>query len=435
MPKCFSCIFMLLFWAENAKAATGGASAPNPLLWPLLLVSAALFVALWRQLRTRRNLRGLQQLTDSMIDSMSALVIGIDDQGQIIELNLKAADFLAKTKAEIHGQSLYHAFADLPISRSMIYQVLEHKTSVHADKLADRKNERVWDVRITPWFSEHRQGALLRLEEVTEQVQLETLMIQKEKLITISRLAVGMIHEINNPLASILQNTQVIHNRLGPQLQKNRLAAEGCGTSIEKIECYLRERKIDLAIEAVRESARRAARVIENLINFSRQDEENEAFNSLGNLLDRAIELAAGDFDLKQQYDFRQIRIERNYDPGLPPVRCRALKLQQAFFALLRFRAERMLTAENHCQRMTLSLYAEGDQVLLLLEDDGPLLSEEERRNLFRPSLSDPEGGLGLCVCHFIICNIHGGTISLETGDDGHSRLVVRLPIERSADD
>lgn len=400
----------------------------------VLLFGAVLIIVLWRQFRLQRKLSRLQEMTDSMIDSMSALVIGINRAGEIIEVNRKTAEFLGTTKPALCGQSFYSVFSDLPVQPEMIDRVVDRKEPLRRDKQTDLNNQRVWDIRISPWLSRQRQGAIVRLDEVTEQVHLEKLMIQKEKLITVSRLAVSMIHEINNPLASILQNMQVIHNRFGSKLQKNRLAAEACGTSIEKIDNYLHERNIDTAIEAVREAARRAARVIENLINFSRQDEENEAFNSLSGLLDRAIELAAGDFDLKQKYDFRQIELVRNYDPALPPVRCRALKLQQAFFSLLRFRAERMLEEGNSRHRMNLDLHTEGDQALLQLEDNGPLLPEEERRNLFRPSLGNAETGIGLCVCHFIICNIHGGTISLEKGDEGNSRLVVRLPIERAAD-
>ena len=58
------------------------------------------------------------------------------------------------------------------------------------------------------------EGAVIRLDDVTEQVRLEEMMIQSEKMLSVGGLAAGMAHEINNPLAGILQNTAVLENRL-----------------------------------------------------------------------------------------------------------------------------------------------------------------------------------------------------------------------------
>ena len=413
--------------------AAGESSEVNTLFFPLLFFAGLLLVTFGFFIRSRRHIRTLHTMTGSMIDALSALVIGLNGQKQIVELNQAAADHLGKTKEEIIGHAFVDLYGDLPISGSQIEQAQQSKSTLALDKVPDSRQEHFWNIRISPWNRGLDQGAILHLEERTEQARFETLMVQKDKLFTVSRLAIGLMHEINNPLASILQNMQVIHNRFGGQLQKNRAAADHCGTSMEKISRYLAERGIDRAIESVRESARRAAQVIDALVNFSRQDDENEAFHSLSGLLDRALDLASGDFDLKEQYDFLQIRVERDYDPELPPVRCRALKLQQAFFALLHFRAERML--QHRCAdtpRLVLKLCREGDQARIQLDDNGPQLAPEERRRIFRPSLAEPDQGLGLCVCQFIICGLHGGTISFESGDAGENRIVVRLPLERS---
>ena len=427
----FGIITLFLLAAVPAAEAAGSDTPPASATVTVILLGLLLAVLIWRLFKTRHELKSLHKLTDSMIDAMTSLVIGVDDKGKILEVNQSAAQFLGKAKADLIGKDFSEQFDEIPLKLDILSQIIKDAAPLHLNRVAGKDGSRIWDLHLTPWHSQRQPGAIIRLDDITEQVQLDGLMVQKEKLIIVSRLTVSMIHEINNPLASILQNMQVIHNRLGSQLQKNRIAAEECGTSLEKIDRYLQARGIDTALESVRESARRAARVIENLVNFTRQDDENEAFHSLSQLLECALELAGGDFNLKQKYDFRQIALERDYEKTLPPVRCRALKLQQAFFAMLRFRAEQMLEEEIPDPRMILRLSAEGDQALFRLEDNGPLLDEDARRNLFRPSVSAPESALGLCVCHFIICQIHGVTLSIENTEMGGSRIVVRIPIKR----
>ncbi len=75
-----------------------------------------------------------------------------------------------------------------------------------------------------------------------------------------------MAHEINNPLAGILQNLQVIQSRLSTSLPKNIKAAEECNVSISAIESYMEKRKIISMIDSARESGYRAADIIKNML-------------------------------------------------------------------------------------------------------------------------------------------------------------------------
>jgi len=77
---------------------------------------------------------------------------------------------------------------------------------------------------------------VIRVEDVTEQVHIEEMMMQSEKMMLIGGLAAGMAHEINNPLAGILQSLQVINNRVTQETEHNVTAVREAGTSLAAIQ-------------------------------------------------------------------------------------------------------------------------------------------------------------------------------------------------------
>ena len=96
-------------------------------------------------------------------------------------------------------------------------------------------------------------------------------------------------------------------------------------------------------LENIRVSGERASHIVENMLNFSRSSESRKSPVDLSELLDKAVELAAHDYDLKKKFDFRHIRIVRHYEPALPPVPCAATEIEQVVFNLLRNAANRSL--------------------------------------------------------------------------------------------
>jgi signal transduction histidine kinase len=288
------------------------------------------------------------------------------------------------------------------------------------------------DVTVYPLEMDQAQGAVVRIDNVSERVRLEEMMIQSEKMVSLGGLAAGMAHEINNPLAGILQNAQVIRNRVSPELRANRAVAEGLGLDMNLVHDYFENRGCLRMMDSIMESGHRAARIVENMLSFSRKSNVHMANVDLCALLDRTVELAANDYDLKKQYDFRKIRIERDYEPDIPFVPCEESKIQQVFFNLIRNGAQAMASKQAEAC-FVLRVRKQDDGVRVEIADNGPGMSEEMRKRIFEPFFTTKkvgEGtGLGLSVSYFIVVENHGGTMEVESVPGQGTTFVLTLPL------
>ncbi|WP_243362190.1 PAS domain-containing sensor histidine kinase [Fundidesulfovibrio terrae] len=283
------------------------------------------------------------------------------------------------------------------------------------------------------------EGMWSVVRDVTERKHMLDAMIQNEKMMSVGGLAAGMAHEINNPLSGIIQGTQVVINRLNVDTRGNLEAARECGIDPESLRSYLHKREIPEMVESIRESAVRAARIVANMLEFSRKSDSAKIPVDLNALLDKSVELSSTDYDLKKKFDFRRIVIHREYDPNLPQVPCSALQIQQVFLNLLRNAAQAMegRSPEAPPPAITLRTKLEGDKVRIEVEDNGSGLDDCTRRKIFEPFFTTKSvgrgTGLGLSISYFIIVNNHRGSIEVESCPGLGSRFVVKLPLGTSA--
>ena len=273
------------------------------------------------------------------------------------------------------------------------------------------------------------------IEDYTQRKVSEEALIQSEKMHSMGGLAAGMAHEINNPLAGIMQNAAVLSLRLTRENAANQEAAGQAGTDFTAVRAYAAQRGLIDLLTRIQDSANRAGGIVHNMLHYARKSTSEVTLNHLGQVLDRAVALAEMDYDLKKKYDFRQIKIVRDYEPHLPVVKCEERKLQQVFLNILSNGAEAMATnSATRNPQFTFRAFRDDNMVRVEIEDNGPGMDAETSRHVFEPFYTTkPAGvgtGLGLSVSHFIITNNHLGEIGVQTDPGQGANFFIRLPIE-----
>jgi PAS domain S-box-containing protein len=403
--------------------------------------TAVLFNNITERKRAEDELRRLRNYLSNIIDSMPSVLVGVDVDGKVTQWNSEAQRATGVPALDAVGQPLARTFPQLAAEMERVREAMQTRDVITDPKRTRREDDKTIyeDVTIYPLIVNGVEGAVIRVDDVTDQVHLEEMMIQSEKMLSVGGLAAGMAHEINNPLAGMMQTANVMANRLSEDLPANLKAAEQAGTSMDAIRAFMESRGIPRMLAAINESGRRVAEIVYNMLSFARRSDAQTSSHDVAELLDKTVELASTDYDLKKQYDFKTIEIVREYQDHLPYVPCEGAKIQQVFLNLLRNGAQAMQDAGLQNPSFVLRTRYEEAQgmVYVEIEDNGPGMDEDTRRRAFEPFFTTkPVGvgtGLGLSVSYFIVTKNHAGEMDVVSEPGRGTTFIVGLPVERSA--
>lgn len=404
---------------------------------------AALNSEIQERKRSEAELGNLRTSLSNIIDSMPSLLFTVDNNQRVVQWNLEAERITGVERAKAYGKSFSALIPVLADKVKMVEDaLLENRSSlVQRVPMQTADEQRIVDIFIYPLMADQKRGAVIRLDDVTDRVRIEEVMVQTEKMMSVGGLAAGMAHEINNPLAGIMQSAQVIQNRFLPGLEKNKGVAAQCGVTIEQIDCYQRSREIDKMLASILDSGTRAARIITNMLSFSRKSSSEFMFYDITDLLDKTLGLAANDYDLKKKFDFRNIEIVREYDHSVEQIRCDAGAIQQVFLNILKNAAQAMIAGDNQNGMISpsfekptivLRIYQDSENLYIDFKDSGAGMDKETAKRIFEPFFSTKDvgvgTGLGLSVSYFIIKENHQGSIEVKSAPGKGATFTVSLP-------
>ncbi|HBZ54373.1 MAG TPA: hypothetical protein DEO88_03120, partial [Syntrophobacteraceae bacterium] len=204
--------------------------------------------------------RRLRNYLANIIDSMPSVLVGVDMSGCVTQWNAAAQKRTGIQAQQAQGQPLDLVLPDLGGHLDRVREAIRSRTVKIENRvpmMADG-DRRYQDITVYPLVSNGLEGAVIRVDDVTERVQIEEMMIQSEKMLSVGGLAAGMAHEINNPLGAILQASQNIVRRVSTDLPVNLRVAEACGTTLDAVRNYLQRREILSFLDDIRDSGLRA---------------------------------------------------------------------------------------------------------------------------------------------------------------------------------
>lgn len=385
------------------------------------------------------ELRSLRNYLTNIIDSMPSALIGVDPIGKITQWNRGAEEISGLTSDEALGIPVAKAIPKLAPEIERIKQAIQsNQQQTYSSVTENDSTKKYEDVTIYPLVSSKTQGAVIRIDDVTKRVNLERMMLQTEKMMSIGGLAAGMAHEINNPLAGILGHTNNIKKRLYSDISANTAAADSLNVSLHDVRSYLDKREIPRMLDGIGNAGTRAANIVSNMLSFARKSENNFSPQNLNNLIDNTIDLAASDYNLKKRYDFRKIEIHRDFDPAPPLVYCEGNEIQQVLLNIFKNGAEAMSEKDymDFPPHFICKTYTQKDMAVVEIEDNGEGIVDKIRQRIFEPFYTTKEvgkgTGLGLSVSYFIVTDLHGGQMDVESEPGSWTKFIIKLPIKRS---
>jgi len=361
-----------------------------------------------------RRLYQQQEFARRLIDSFPDLILVLDPSGHYTFTSSRVKDILGYEPEEYDMQELgdrTHVEDRAPL-QTLFGEIVAGRESFASLEIRVRHKQGEWRrirCHFSPLFAETGKidGVIISGRDVTELKRLEEQLIQAEKLAAMGQMLAGVAHELNNPLTAILGVTELLRERAGFDESAKR------------------------QLELTHRQARRAARIVQNLLEFSRPAAPQKIPLDVNSLIERTLQLH--DHSLRRN----SVEVEFTAQPSMKQVVGDANQLIQVFLNLIT-NAEHAIREVRDSGRIQIRLGQIGGHVSVTVQDDGIGILPEALPRIFDPfyTTKRPGGGtgLGLSICMSIVKE-HGGSIDVETLPAGGSAFTVFLPVAIAAGD
>ena len=354
-----------------------------------------------------RRLHQQQEFARRLVDSFPDLILVLDTAAHYTFVSPRCREVLGYDVEDAQHMEFGDRThpEDLPALLSLYKNLIDGKQTFASMEIRARHKAGEWRrirFNFSPLSDEQGniEGVVLSGRDVTDLKRLEEQLIQAEKLAAMGQMLAGVAHELNNPLTAILGITELLRDRPGTDDSTKH------------------------QLELTHRQARRAARIVQNLLEFSRPASPHKKPLDLNNLLDRTLQL--------QEHSLRRNNIEVDFHPqaDLPGIIGDANQLIQVFLNLVT-NAEQAIREVRDNGRIQIRAGRHGNQLTITVQDDGVGVRPEALPRIFDPfyTTKRPGGGtgLGLSICMSIIRE-HGGNIEAETLPAGGSAFTIYLP-------
>ncbi len=354
---------------------------------------------------------------EALLAGLPDAVVGVDEGLRIVLWNPAAEALLGRSSRRVLGKTLKAVFPpDMSLARHLADTLATGESRSESEALVEAGDGRSIHVSIVTAPLAGGSGAVTAavavVRDVTRLHQLEAEMRRGETLAAAGQVAMGLAHEIRNPLGAIRGAVQLLKRELGDEARWT-----------EYTDVLLKE--VD-----------RVNRIIQMLLDLGRPVALRAVPLNIHQLLERVALMSEG---MAAQHG---ITIVRRYDPSMPAILADEDRILQVFHNLVRNAIEAMPGGGRITLITRLSmnpLFAKVDlgkglksMAEVQVADEGEGIPEATRARLFTPFFTTKDGGLGLglALCHRII-EEHKGAIQISSEPKKGTAVSCFLPVAR----
>lgn len=356
-----------------------------------------------------------RKFTESVLDSLPVSIYVIDRDYRIVMWNRhREIGVQGMPRDSVIGRNVFQVFAKYPQNRLKQEFERAFRTGkierIEQQTVDDNGATQHWMVSKIPMRDETTNEITHVItvgEDITMRVEAIHAVGRAEKLAAVGRLAAGVVHEINNPLATISACAESLETRVEE-------GVFGATPETEDLHEYL---------GLIRSEAFRCKAITNGLLDFSRVRSGNRLLIDIAELIKSSVNL------LTHQKRGKAIEFKYEFDENLPHINADGGQIQQAIIAL----ATNAIDAMPYGGTLSFRVFTQNNRITIEIKDTGIGISSENMSKIFEPFFTTKEigkgTGLGLAVCYGIITE-HGGRLSVRSNVGVGTTFTIFLPIK-----
>jgi PAS domain S-box-containing protein len=365
---------------------------------------------------TTGRLRSSEAYINSILRSLPLMLIGLNKENRITQWNHRAEEISGMASKSVLGQDLWEAYPSITISPQQIEQALDENKTLSIKY--SQRGQYHFDITIYPLPGDGETGVVILLDDVTQRVKNETMLIQRDKMSSIGEMASIMAHDINIPLRAIIKDVKEVRKDLTDE-------------PIDKE--ALREVLEDAVIRG-----QQATSVIDNLVNFSGGGGGEKSDLNMLDAIHHSVELANDVLSVMSGVRFKDIKVNIDCADDIPEIPCYVTEIQQVFLSLFRHSCYALGKVDDadHNPVINIEVTKFYDNLWVRIQHNGRGISLEEQKTIFEPYAADgdPNGnynaGKRLSFAYFIITEQHQGQIAVTSAPDVGTTFHIQLPLK-----
>ena len=373
---------------------------------------------------TSKKLRLSESYITSILRSMPLMLIGLNKAGEITQWNSRAEEISRLPADKVLGKNLWQAYPTIAVTPEQIKQAQDEDKTLTVKY--SQRGQYHFDITIYPLHDQLETGVVIMVDDVTQRVQSENMLVQRDKMSSMGEMASVMAHDINIPLQAILKDLQTVRQDLTEE-------------HIDPI-------GINELLDAALIRGRQAASVINNLVRFSDAGAGEKQLANIIEVMDHSVELAADVLSVTKGLRFKDVVINYNYADDLPQLRCHVPELQQVFLSLFRYSCYALGKVEDpeHTPSINIEISEFYEAIWVRVQHNGLGMTTEEQQLVFEPFFANShadkdsavesakQSGAGerLSFAQFIIAEQHQGQIAVTSDINIGTTFHIQLPLQ-----